>query len=61
MKHNDIVFLVYGAIWVSVAAAIIVAMEITRDMGCLWFFLIPAFINISSSSSNEKENGNETN
>ena len=39
-------FLCLLAVWGSVGAAISVALYYTHDMRCLWFFIIPLFVNI---------------
>jgi uncharacterized membrane protein len=36
------------SIWFSVAIAVCVGIYITKRAGCLWFMLIPAFMNVSS-------------
>lgn len=46
---NKWVYIAWGISWLAVALGISVAIYITKNTACLWFFLIPAFISIKTS------------
>lgn len=41
--------LAVASIWISSCTAIGIALYYTHDIKCLWFLLIPALVNVSSS------------
>jgi len=41
----------YGMAWLATAIAIGVAIYVTKEVRCLWFLLLPAFISIKSEST----------
>lgn len=38
------IFWSYALIWVAVAVAVIAGMVITKNLNCLWAFIIPCFV-----------------
>ena len=47
--------LAVASVWFSSCAAIGIALYYTHDIRCLWFLLIPTFVNIKCKDSKEEE------
>lgn len=49
------IYFSYGLAWLSTAIAVSVGIYITGSAWCLWAFLLPASISISSKSSDNED------
>jgi len=47
--------MVVASIWVSVSLSISVGLYYTHNSNCLWAFIVPALISISSGTSGGKK------
>lgn len=47
MKNNW-AYIAYGLAWLSTGIAVSIAVWVTKNPACLWAFLIPSFISLSS-------------
>ena len=54
--EHTMMWLGYGLMWLSVSAAVSVGLYVTLSAWCLWAFLLPALIKMSSGN---KKGGKE--
>lgn len=54
--EHTMIWLGYGLMWLSVSAAVSVGLYVTHSAWCLWAFLLPALMKMSSG---DKKGGEE--
>lgn len=52
-------WIAYGIMWISTATAAISGMYFTHSAWCLWVFVFPICVKLSSKNNDEEKNDSE--